>query len=163
MEVVLEASDGTKVTVPVEVVKLSRTLADMLEDLLEFREGEVLPEEKIEIPLPNVDSPTLIKVVEWMNHHYGQPPVEERKIDDKYYIPPWDAEFFNVDQKMLFDIIMAANYLNIEPLSDLAYKVVANMITGKSTEEIRAMFNIRNDFTPEEEEQVKRENAWMLE
>lgn len=33
-------------------------------------------------------------------------------------------------------------------------KTVANMIKGKSPEEIRRTFNIKNDFTPEEEEQV---------
>ena len=31
---------------------------------------------------------------------------------------------------------------------------------GKSPEEIRERFNIVNDFTPEEEEEVRRENAW---
>ena len=34
------------------------------------------------------------------------------------------------------------------------------MIKGKTPEEIRAHFNIQNDFTPEEEEEVRRENAW---
>jgi hypothetical protein len=39
-------------------------------------------------------------------------------------------------------------------------KIVANMIKGKSPEEIRRTFNIQNDFTPEEEEQIRRENEW---
>lgn len=34
------------------------------------------------------------------------------------------------------------------------------MIKGKSPEEIRKTFNITNDFTPEEEEQIRRENEW---
>ena len=37
---------------------------------------------------------------------------------------------------------------------------VAEMIRGKTPEEIRTHFNIKNDFTPEEEEQVRRENEW---
>ena len=36
-------------------------------------------------------------------------------------------------------------------LRDLGCKTVANMIKGKSPEEIRKLFNIVNDFTPEEE------------
>jgi len=32
------------------------------------------------------------------------------------------------------------------------------MIKGKTPEEIRKTFNIKNDFTPEEEEEVRREN-----
>lgn len=48
----------------------------------------------------------------------------------------------------------AANYLDIKGLLDVTCKTVANMIKGKSPEEIRKTFNIKNDFTPAEEEQV---------
>lgn len=54
----------------------------------------------------------------------------------------------------------ASNYLDIKPLLDVGCKTVANMIKGKSPEEIRKTFNITNDFTPEEEEQIRRENEW---
>ena len=33
------------------------------------------------------------------------------------------------------------------------------MIKGKQPEEIRTLFNIHNDFTPEEEAQIRRENV----
>lgn len=33
------------------------------------------------------------------------------------------------------------------------------MIKGKQPEEIRKLFNIQNDFTPEEEAQIRRENV----
>lgn len=37
------------------------------------------------------------------------------------------------------------------------------MIKGKTPEEIRKLFNIVNDFTPEEEAQIKKENVrWHL-
>lgn len=39
---------------------------------------------------------------------------------------------------------------------------VADMVRFKSTEEIRKLFNIRNDFTPEEEAKVLEENAWAF-
>lgn len=57
----------------------------------------------------------------------------------------------------------AANYLDIKPLLDIGCKTVANMIKGKSPEEIRKTFNIQNDFTPEEEDQIRRENEWAEE
>ena len=52
-------------------------------------------------------------------------------------------------------LIKAANYLDIKGLLDVTCKTVANMIKGKTPEEIRKTFNIKNDFTEEEEAQVK--------
>jgi S-phase kinase-associated protein 1 len=37
------------------------------------------------------------------------------------------------------------------------------MIKGKTPEEIRKTFNIKNDFTPREEEQIEKENEWSKE
>ena len=65
-------------------------------------------------------------------------------------VKSWDAQFTDVDQSTLFELILAANYLNIKPLLDLTCLTVANMIKGKTPEEIRRHFNIENDFTPEE-------------
>ena len=48
-------------------------------------------------------------------------------------------------------------------LLDVTCKTVANMIKGKTPEEIRKTFNIKNDFTPSEEEQVRKENEWCEE
>jgi S-phase kinase-associated protein 1 len=59
--------------------------------------------------------------------------------------------------------LQAANYLNIKSLLDLTCQTVADMIKGKTPEEIRKTFNIKNDFTPEEEEEVRRENQWAFE
>ncbi len=59
--------------------------------------------------------------------------------------------------------LQAANYLNIKNLLDLTCQTVADMIKGKTPEEIRKTFNIKNDFTPEEEEEVRRENQWAFE
>lgn len=56
----------------------------------------------------------------------------------------------------------AANYLNIKGLFDLTCQTVAGMIKGKTPEEIRQTFNINNDFTPEEEEEVRKENQWAF-
>ena len=62
-----------------------------------------------------------------------------------------------------YSYFQAANFLNIKGLLDLTCKTVADMMTGKSLPEIRKMFHIINDYTPEEEEQVRKENQWAFE
>ncbi|GAA0148450.1 ubiquitin-protein ligase [Lithospermum erythrorhizon] len=106
------------------------------------------------IPIPNVSSKILAKVIEYCNRH-----VEPGDDDLKTF----HQEFLNVDQATLFDLILAANYLNIKSLLDLTCQTVADMIKEKSPEEVRKIFNITNDFTPEEEEEVRKENAWAFE
>ena len=46
----------------------------------------------------------------------------------------------------------------MQGLLDVTCKTVANMIKGKTPEEIRETFNIKNNFTPSVEEQVRKEN-----
>lgn len=117
------------------------------------------------IPLPNVTGKILQKVIEYARYHHEHPtPVTEEKKDEKRTddIIPWDQEFCKVDQSTLFELILAANYLDIKPLLDVTCKTVANMIKGKTPEEIRKTFNIKNDFTPEEEEQIRKVSHFTL-
>ena len=111
------------------------------------------------VPVPMVESQTLIKVIEYLKYH--QRAEEETAPEDERQ--RWDKDYVRVDDATLFNLILASNYLDIKPLLDLACKAVADEIKGKTPEEIRVRFNIKNDFTPEEEEEVKRENAWCEE
>ena len=54
-----------------------------------------------------------------------------------------DARFCEIDQEMLFECILAANYMDIKSLLDLTCAKVASMIKGKTPEEIRKTFNVR--------------------
>ena len=67
-------------------------------------------------------------------------------------VQEWYADFVNVDQALLFELVTAANFMDIKALLDLTCLAVSVLIKGKSAEEIRRIFNISNDFSPEEEE-----------
>ncbi|MBA0828033.1 hypothetical protein Goarm_012758 [Gossypium armourianum] len=56
----------------------------------------------------------------------------------------------------------AANCLKIESLLDLTCQTIANMIKGKRPEEIRTTFNIKNNYTPEAEEAVRKKWAFDM-
>ena len=88
----------------------------------------------------------------------------------------WYATFIEVEQEILFEIILAANYLDIKSLLELGCASVAAMMKGlrficflsflyigKTPEQIRALFHIEKDFTPEEEAQIMAENKWAEE
>ncbi|KAM0827269.1 hypothetical protein ACQ4PT_068311 [Festuca glaucescens] len=158
--ITLKSSDGEEFEVEEAVAMESQTIRHMIED--DCADNG--------IPLPNVNSKILSKVIEYCNKHVqaarpagadgagaaaAAAPAEDLKN--------WDAEFVKVDQATLFDLILAANYLNIKGLLDLTCQTVADMIKGKTPEEIRKTFNIKNDFTPEEEEEIRRENQWAFE
>ncbi len=120
--------------------------------------GPEAAEDDEPIPLKYVNAAILKKVLQWCTYHKDDPPQQdddenkERRTDD---ISSWDQEFLRVDQGTLFELILAANYLDIKGLLDTCCKSVANMIKGKNPEEIRKTFNIKADFTPQEEEQVR--------
>eukprot|EP00742_Colponemidia_sp_Colp-10_P000149 GILJ01000165.1.p2 GENE.GILJ01000165.1~~GILJ01000165.1.p2 ORF type:complete len:167 (+),score=30.01 GILJ01000165.1:43-543(+) len=120
-----------------------------------------------DIPLPNVKAQVLSKVIEYCRYHKANPPAEIEKplksANLREVVSTWDADFVEVEQELLFELILAANYLDIKPLLDLTCAKVASMIKGKTPEEIRRTFNIVNDFTPEEEAQVREENKWCEE
>lgn len=151
----LTSNDGAVLIVEREVAFRSLLIKNMLEDI---------PGSDQSIPIPNVNEAVLRKVIEWCEHHKGDPPSTDADDTDSRKkttdIEEWDSKFMQVDQEMLFEIILASNYLDIKPLLDVGCKTVANMIKGKSPEEIRKTFNITNDFTPEEEDQIRRENEW---
>jgi len=156
----LKSSDGEEFSVDQQTIRCSLTIKTMLEDL-----GVEDGEEEF-IPLPNVTATILAKVIEWATHHKDDPPAaedvenKEKRTDD---ISSWDADFLKVDQGTLFELILAANYLDIKGLLDVTCKTVANMIKGKTPEEIRKIFNIKNDLTEAEEEQIRKENEWCEE
>ncbi|GKV17818.1 hypothetical protein SLEP1_g28278 [Rubroshorea leprosula] len=152
-KITLKSSDEETFEVDEAVALLSQTIKHMIED--DCADNG--------IPLPNVTSKILSKVIEYCKKHVEAPKSDDRAtpVDDE--LKAWDADFVKVDQATLFDLILSANYLNIKDLLDLTCQTVADMIKGRTPEEIRKTFNIKNDFTPEEEEEVRRENQWAFE
>lgn len=68
------------------------------------------------------------QVLEYCGHHRNDPvlPSDEGEESRKRLtdISEWDQKFISVDQEMLFEIILAANYLDIKPLLDVGCKTV---------------------------------------
>ncbi|CAD5221828.1 unnamed protein product [Bursaphelenchus okinawaensis] len=114
------------------------------------------------IPIKNVKSDVLEKVLHWCEYHKEDEPLTDEELKNKdrnVHICAWDAEYLKMDDQLLLEVIKAANYLDIQELLDITCKHVANKLKDKSPEEIRAAFNIENDFSPEEEAKILKDNA----
>jgi S-phase kinase-associated protein 1 len=157
----LTSADGDQCPVPLRVATMSELVKSMIDEDAED-DNDVK-----EIPLPNVKAQVLRKVIEFCEHHLQEPmteiekPLKSNNMSD--VVQKWYAEFVDVEQVLLFELILAANYMDIKPLLDLTCATVASMIKGKTPEDIRTTFNITNDFSPEEEAQVREENKWCEE
>ena len=155
----LRSSDGEIFRVGPEVAKKSVMIKDML-DTLDIGIGE---DDDEEIYNANFNAAILKLVIQWATYHKDDPQPnddENTNTAENIKISDWDASFLTVDQGTLYELILAANYLDMKGLLNVTCGTVANMIKGKTPEEIRKHFNIKNDFTPSEEEQIRKENEW---
>merc|ERR1711977_104525 len=157
-EVVLLSKDEREFKVKFGIVMYSETIKALssFPDEEEDREDWSVP--AASIPLPPVEGSILEKVIDYCTYHTEHKEAKEDETE------AWDKQFAAVDDDTLFSLILAANYLDIKSLLDLTCKTVADYIKAcKTPQEIRRRFNIKNDFTPEEEEEVRKENAWCEE
>ena len=142
-------------------------MSGFVKNMVTDEDGVYLPitDENKNIPLPNVTKEILELVLKFLyyyrDHNFEdiKKPLVSSKMKD-IVKDEWYVEFTKVDNNILFELIMAANYLDIPKLLDLCCAKVATQIKGKTPEQIRARFNIKNDFTPEEEKLVRQENEW---
>merc|ERR1711964_131818 len=104
-----------------------------------------------EIEIKKVNGQILNLVVEYLKHRDGKVPAEIAKpiksvkmavvVED-----PWDAEFINKQtKKVIFQIILGANYMDIKSLLHLGCAKIATLIKGKSPEEIKKILGDDED------------------
>eukprot|EP00644_Phytophthora_capsici_P009178 jgi/Phyca11/526054/estExt2_fgenesh1_pm.C_PHYCAscaffold_60149 len=145
-KVKLVSMDGEAFEVETPVAVLSELVKTLVAD--DQDEGDEIQE----IPLPNVKGHVLAKVVEFCRHHKDAPMADIQK-------PLKSANLSECE--LLFELILAANYMDIKSLLDLSCAKVATMIKGKTPEEIRATFGITEEFTEEEQQRILEENKWI--
>eukprot|EP00588_Corethron_pennatum_P014043 CAMPEP_0194282918 /NCGR_PEP_ID=MMETSP0169-20130528/24249_1 /TAXON_ID=218684 /ORGANISM="Corethron pennatum, Strain L29A3" /LENGTH=169 /DNA_ID=CAMNT_0039028385 /DNA_START=14 /DNA_END=523 /DNA_ORIENTATION=- len=161
----LRSSDDQVFEVDAAAAKISSLVANVLND----GAGEDNDDDN-EIPLPLVRADILRKVVEFCEH-YEADPMEEittplRSSDMSDLVQEWYAEYIDPlkhDLRVLFDLLLAANFMEVGPLLELGCAAVASLMRGRTAEEIRLTFNITNDLTEEETQEIIKKNVWTEE
>ena len=157
-KVILISSDGETIETSAKAAMRSTIIKDSIQDSRE---------DIIEFNANNVKGNILKKIVEYLEHYKETEPKEiERPLPSpnfKECVEEWDFNYIDINLDEIFEIILAANYLDIKPLLELSSAKVASILKGKTIEEIKQTFGITNDFTPEEEQQIIEENKWCME
>ncbi|KAF9987289.1 hypothetical protein BGZ65_004342 [Modicella reniformis] len=156
MKVTLESSDGQVFTVDKEVAELSVIIKEML----------VIEQANQDHPIPllNVGAVELAKVIEYCEHHRNDPTIDDDEDYDSRKKPiemdDWDKQFTIVNKEMMFELILAANSMQVKPLLHLGCRYAADIVKRMSPTEIRDLFQIDDDFTPEEQDKIEWEKQW---
>ena len=154
----LTTMDGEEVEVKKEIICKSVLVKGIIEDSGSCEDA---------IPLQSVKKSILLKIIEYCEYiDTNTPPEIEKPLrsnDLSGVVNEWYAKFVDLEQETLFELILAANFMDIKRLLELTTAKVASLIKGKTIPETRKFFNIENDFTPDEEAQIMDENRWAEE
>jgi S-phase kinase-associated protein 1 len=127
------------------------------------------------VELDEVAADVLAIVVAYMEHHanLGTKPVETPlKGPIRTLVSDFDRDMIyprlvNPDKEdeheMLLRVVNAAHYMSVDLLRQLCCCTIASMVQGKSTEQIRTTFHIKNDLTPEQEARIAEEMKYSVE
>jgi hypothetical protein len=133
--------------------KLCGLIADSVEvECCEFQ---------LDIPDPFVCQ----KVVDYLIYHGETPskpitkPIGMKTMKD--LVGEWDATFMDLDVDLVVEMILVSSYLSCSGLFELATVKLATMVRNKDLDEVKDMFHIARDITPEEEKQVREANLWV--
>ena len=144
--IVLISSDNQKIEIDSESAQKSRLLKGLITDFSTQQDPIQIPDIKYDI---------LKKIIEYLTHYKDKVPKDIPKpmppANLSEVIDEWDVNFINsIELDNVFDLINAANYMDISSLLDLSCAKIASLMKGKTAQEIRTMFNIECDLTDEE-------------
>lgn len=122
-----------------DIALMSEMVKGLMDDNGE-EEGSSSGNGPTEIPVANVKGKTLKKVIEFCEHYKEEEmtkivkPLKSDTLDG--VVQKWYADYIKVEDILLFDLIKAANYMDIEPLLALTTAAVALLIKPKTVRRV---------------------------
>ncbi|CAI2353038.1 unnamed protein product [Caenorhabditis sp. 36 PRJEB53466] len=142
----LQATDGTVVPISLTAMRQSTLLASVVDNC----DGSDAFNEPIQCP--NVTQGDILRlVVTWCERHQNDGPMSdaEQRLAVKE-LPTWDRQFLDpLDNRQLFSLICAANYLHIARLLHYSCKMAAQQSEGLTPNGMRKLyFGMDENGTP---------------
>jgi hypothetical protein len=159
------SSDGVRFAVPLRVAAVSALLREAAREVLVAGEEDGAPLAAV-IPLPTVAAQTLALVLEFCERFAAEPyPALElplRSDDLAELVPGWFAAFAQqLPDEDAASVLLAANFLDVLPLSDLLCAHIAVQLKAMPAASFDARFCVpRTTLTARESAAVLAENAW---
>ena len=122
------------------MAKMSQLIVETFDDVDDEEDEDIEGVDTKTIPLPHVRSEILKKIIEFGTYYKDeeamtaiQTPLNSSRLEDM--VQKWYVDFVNVDRKVLFDLVAAANFMDIKPLLDLTCLAVSILIKVGKLEE----------------------------
>lgn len=148
LDIHFETSDGVRFVVNKSNIRpCSKTICNLMEDV-------ATTSADAPIPLPNLTGAIFERVVVWCKEHVNDAaadavPAEPKKAkttttassSTKMSMSAFDEQFTRaMDMDTIFELIIAASYLDIPPLLDLCTLAIALRVQGKTADEVKTEF-----------------------
>ncbi|KAK2992054.1 hypothetical protein RJ640_009784 [Escallonia rubra] len=134
--ITLKSSDGESFDIEQAVALQS----DIIQHKIESHVASGGSFNSVTVEVPNLTGEILAKVIEYCTKH-AESSEKTGELSEK-----WDGEFIGgVEVGMLMDLFLAGYELKIKGLNDLAANRIGGMMIGKTPEEIRVIFDIKED------------------
>jgi S-phase kinase-associated protein 1 len=128
-----------KFAIPPQVGRQAALISTLVKTAVESDDGAN------EVAIPAVEGDILELILNYMNQHKGtEPPLVDKPLRSKVMKDvcktSFDAEYIDdigENRQQLYDLILAANYMDIKSLLHLGCAKVASLIKGQPVEKVK--------------------------
>lgn len=169
--ITLVSSDGRSFKIPYLAAIKSIVVKNFLDDF-----ADVVTDD-FEIPLVGIDGRILEYIIKYLMYHRYDTEVFDQSTWRSYFQPnttlqrgivrtsditQWDRDYItSYTYADMFAIFKGSNYLEIDFLTELCCKTVANLIKNSSVQELQEKLGITEKFSEQELREMYCEDNWI--
>ena len=144
-EITLETYDKHMIKIQKSIAEQSTVINMMIEDIID---------ENAIVPLAN--KACTLSIIQLVVKYLKKHTEFEKEQTANNVVTEFDNEFQDQPDEIIFQIILAANFLDIKNLLELMCKKIADELKKCETpEDVRNRFNIREDYTQDDVNEIR--------
>ena len=155
-EIQISSMEGNIYNISKKAAMRSGILKGMIEDF---------PDD-VSFPLKSIKGNILEKIKEYLMHYKDEVPqnieIPLKSNNFNECVNNWDFNFLGNDIDIIFDLLEAANYMDIKPLHELVSAFLGSNIRGINSNNIFKDFEIE-ELTEKEKEQMMNDKKYLEE